>query len=70
MAFNLCLVMFLSDSQRQRKRLHLLCNNIYNPETIALIVFVPKKLPGLDKNIGKVTEEPKKTTEEVESINI
>jgi Sec-independent protein translocase protein TatA len=35
-----------------------------------LIVFVPKKLPWLAKNIGKVTEEPKKTTEEVESIKI
>jgi hypothetical protein len=55
---------------RQRKWLHLLCNTTYNPKMIALIVFVPKKLPWLAKNIGKVTEEPKKTTEEIESINI
>ena len=50
--------------------MHLLGNTKYNSKIIALIVFVPKKLPGLDKNIGKVTEGPKKTTEEVESINI
>jgi len=37
---------------------------------IALIVFVPKELPRLAKNIGKLTGEPKKKTEEVESINI
>ena len=37
---------------------------------IALTVFGPKQLPELAKTIGKVTEEPKKTTEEVESIKI
>jgi Sec-independent protein translocase protein TatA len=37
---------------------------------IGLIVFMPKTLPWLAKSIGKVTGQPKKTSEKVESINI
>jgi hypothetical protein len=73
MAFYLCLVTFFSDPQGKesgKKWLHLLCNTIYYLKEKVLLVFVPKKLPWLAKNIGRVSGEPEKATEEVESINI
>ena len=46
------------------------CSTIYNDKTVTLIVFVPKELPWLTQNIGKLSGEPKKKTEEGESTNI